>query len=765
MMICGQEFSESIIERIKDCISKKPELSRVQLSKQVCEWLEWKNNKGKFKDMSCRVALLKLARKGEITLPEKPRIEGKAKEFGKGELIPITEDLCCDLDKLGKIQLIQIRTAESKLSYIWNQLMEKYHYLGKGPLCGAQMRYLIQSEHYGWMGGFAYSASAWRIEAREEWIGWDEESRKRHLQEVICNSRFLILPQVKVPNLASHVLSLSLQRLSMDWQERYGINPLLVETFVERDCFEGTCYKASNWIYVGATKGRGRQDIKTNHSISVKDIYIYPLRSSARDILCDGRKQVEQIEVKVTDWAEEEFGNRSLGDRRLDKRILTIARDFYARPQANVPEACGSRAKTKAAYRFFDHEKTTMDKILTSHYESTTKRIEKEKIVLAVQDTTTLNYSAHPATENLGLIGSSKDSCIGLIVHDTIAFNVEGTPLGLLDVQCWARDPKEFGKKHLRHHLPIEEKESCKWLKSYRAVSEVQKQCPNTKLVSIGDREADIYELFAMASEKADNPFLLVRAEHDRMLAEGHVHLWDYITGEPIVGVQEIKVPRRGSQKARKATLSIRFSEVTLKPPDNKKDLNQLKIWAVMAQEEAPFSGVNPLEWMLLTTSPVKSFENALEILKWYCLRWGIEIYHRTLKSGCKIESRQLGHADRIEACLAIDMVIAWRILHLTKLGRETPEVPCTVFFEEEEWKALVAYKTQNQVPPKETPTLREVIRLTASLGGFLGRKGDGEPGAQTIWIGLQRLDDITAMYKVFTWHVLDPPVSSKTYG
>ena len=163
---------------------------------------------------------------------------------------------------------------------------------------------------------------------------------------------------------------------------------------------------------------------------------------------------------------------------------------------------------------------------------------------------------------------------------------------------------------------------------------------------------------------------------------------------------------------------------------------------------EAP-QGVTPLKWLLLTTIEIHSFEQAVEILSWYCIRWGIEVYHRTLKSGCKIEERQLGNADRIEACLAIDMVIAWRIYHLTKLGREIPNVPCTVFFEEAEWKALVAYKTKNPIPPKKTPTLREAMRMVASMGGFLGRKSDGEPGTKSLWIGLQHLDVMTEMWKI----------------
>jgi hypothetical protein len=200
-------------------------------------------------------------------------------------------------------------------------------------------------------------------------------------------------------------------------------------------------------------------------------------------------------------------------------------------------------------------------------------------------------------------------------------------------------------------------------------------------------------------------------------------------------------------------------------PPRTRPHLPPLTVWAVLAQEAEAPAGLKPLRWMLLTTCPVESFEGACEKLQWYTWRWGIEVYHRTLKSGCKIEQRQLGAADRIEACLAIDLVVAWRIFHLAKLGREIPDVPCTVYFEEAEWKALVAYVTHNPIPPAQPPSLREAMRMVAGLGGFLGRKSDGEPGTQTLWLGMQYLEPITAMWKILAHPAHSPPVSSPRYG
>jgi hypothetical protein len=378
-----------------------------------------------------------------------------------------------------------------------------------------------------------------------------------------------------------------------------------------------------------------------------------------------------------------------------------------------------------------------------------------------VQDTTSLNYSTHPATEQLGPIGSQAEGAVGMLVHSTLAFNLAGTPLGLLEVQCWVRDPEEFGKKHRRYELPLEAKESVRWLRSLQALEQRQAACPQTRLIGVGDREADIYELFVWAIEKPGRPGLLVRAERQRLLTEEQGPLWAHVESQAVAGQLEVKVPRRGKRAARVAVLEVRFAAVEVRAPKRKAHLPPVTLWAMLAREVGAPPGTEALEWMLLSTEPVDNFEAAVEKLRWYTLRWGIEVFHRVLKSGCQIETRRLGQADRLEACLGIDLVVAWRIYHLTKLGRQTPSVPCTVYFEEHEWQALVAFVTRQPEPPQAPPTLREAVRLVAGLGGFLGRKGDGEPGTETLWRGLQRLDDIAEAYLVFRSAPKEDPVSS----
>ena len=380
-----------------------------------------------------------------------------------------------------------------------------------------------------------------------------------------------------------------------------------------------------------------------------------------------------------------------------------------------------------------------MDVVLTAHTEATIERIRKHRVVLLPQDTTSLTYTTHPLTEGLTPINNKENSAIGLMLHDTLAFTEDGTPLGIIDAQCWARGEK--GKKYRRHELPIEQKESMKWLRSFQKAARIQKLCPGTMLVSIGDRESDVYELFLEATREP-GPALLVRAEKTRNRKIDQGFLWDVMAKEDVAGSLKVHIPRRGSQPACDVLLDVRFAEVTLRPPHGSES-PPVTVWAVYARNEK-------IEWMLLTTAPVTIFDDAAKRVEWYSGRWGIEVYHRTLKSGCRIQDRQLETADRLEACLGVDMVVAWRIYYLTMLGRETPDMPCAVFLKDVEWKALCCYANKTPVVPDKPPSIRQAIFMIAAMGGHLGRKKDGFPGTQTLWRGLERLCMATEMYAIF---------------
>jgi hypothetical protein len=404
----------------------------------------------------------------------------------------------------------------------------------------------------------------------------------------------------------------------------------------------------------------------------------------------------------------------------------------------------------------------SMQVVLTAHAEATIERIRQHRVILAPQDTTTLNYT-HPMTEGLGPTNTKADKSIGLILHDTMAFTQEGTPLGILDAQCWARDPEQQGKKYQRQNLPIEQKESMKWLHSFRRIAEVQKLCPDTTMISIGDRESDIYELFMEASKDPDGPKLLVRAERTRQRKNEDQYLWDYMAQQEVAGRLKIHIPRRGPRAGRDAWIDIQFAKVELTAPQRFASGQPIQLWAVHALEDIEESvpGNEPAEWMLLTTVDVNGFEDAKRAVEWYAGRWGIEVYHRTLKSGCRIKDRQFETADRLETCLGVDMVVAWRIYHMAMLGREMPEAPCTVFFNDIEWKALCTYVNKTPIVPREPPSMSEAIRMVGITGGHMDRKSDGPPGTQVLWRGLQRLDTAVEMYVIFTDQTTSHPMQS----
>jgi hypothetical protein len=773
VVVCGQVFPHAVIERIKAAVRDQPQWSRADLARQVCDWLDWRGANGQKKTVNCRLALVRLERRGLITLPAPRRsVRFGAASFAQTQL-SVPSRLEGTVQELRGLKLILVTSKDRELDGQWKKLVATHHYLGYRPLCGAQVRYLITCEH-GYVGALGFSAAALYLKARERWIGWSHPARQCHLPKVVANSRFVIARGVRVKNLASKVLALAQKRLPEDWAKAYGYKPLLLETYVESKRFGATSYRAANWIHVGKTCGRGRQDREHRQNKPIKDIYLYPLVPDCQKRLCEEPGPARCSATVCTkpakpprDWAEQEFGQVRLRDRRHRERLLVVARDFYAQPAANIPQACQSRAKTKAAYRLFQHKAVSMDAILSSHYHSTMERIAREKIpvVLAVQDTTSFNYDTHADMEGLGPINTHVDGAQGILLHDTMAYTTEGTAMGLVDIQVWARDPQQFGKSATRYQRPIEQKESFKWLKSFRAAARLQRQLgAASTVVSVGDREADVYELFLLALSDPAHPKLLIRAEQDRRVKDTGGGLWPYMESQAVAGQRVLHLPRRKGRAARPCVLEIRFARVELHPPKRNPALGTLSLWAVYVTEVNPPSPKEAIEWMLLTTLEVNNFEQATEKIDWYNKRWGIEEYHRTLKSGCRIENRQLGDRTVWENCLAIDLVVAWRIEHIKKLSRTIPQAPCSIAFEKHEWQALLAFKRPDQPLPSSPPNLREITRLTAELGGFLGRKSDGEPGSTTLGRGLQRLHDIAAAFLIFKQlHSIQQPTEPKT--
>ena len=460
---------------------------------------------------------------------------------------------------------------------------------------------------------------------------------------------------------------------------------------------------------------------------------------------------VINMDQTTQSWAEQEFADANLEDQRRTQRLILIAEQRGSQPHASFSQSCGDAAATKAAYRFYENEDISPDAILSTHQESTLTRMKQEPIVLAVQDTTILDYTNHPATEGLGTLQNKEQQ--GLLMHTTLAVTPASVPLGIIHQQIWARPVEEFGKKHKRKERPIQEKESQKWLDSLATTSQLQKQLPQTKVVSIGDREADIYDLFISSQSLSQE--LLVRAAWDRCVQHPENHLWSYMENQPIAGTLTITVPRKSQQPTRQAELSVHYAQVTLLPPKHRSSekLAPVRICGILACEENPPSGVEAITWLLLTTLSVTSFEEACQKIQWYSCRWLIEIYHKVLKSGCRVEERQFENVSNIRRYLAVDVVVGWYILYLTMVSRELPDIPCSAILEVHEWQSLYCFIHKVSTPPENPPTLRQAMRWIAQLGGFMGRKSDGEPGVTVLWRGLQRLHDIAGSWLIFHLH------------
>ena len=442
-------------------------------------------------------------------------------------------------------------------------------------------------------------------------------------------------------------------------------------------------------------------------------------------------------------WAMEEFSSIDFGDKRLKERLIKLAEKLSDSPESSINEACEDWAGAKAAYRFFQNEKISESPILASHIKQTVERMRGSEIVLAIQDKSFFNYTSHPCTEGLGKITShlstsqKKVPVHGLVMHTCFAVGTDGIPLGLLDQRIYARKPVTAKKSELKN-IPIEKKESFGWLQSLRG-SLLATQQTKTKIVTVCDREADIYEFFELA-ERMDSP-VLVRAFHDRKLDKrnSQARLWDHMAHLRSEGTLQVNVPAKTSRPARIATLEIRFGKVTL-PKKTVSSEKVLTLNVVYVKEIRPPSKDQALEWMLLTQIPVNTISEAMEKVRWYCLRWRIEMFHKVLKSGLQVESCRLAKAERLRRYLTLMSIIAWRIFWTAFVSRSTPEERCTTILHDHEWKVLYCKIHHTKTIPKITPSVYEAVRWIARLGGFLARKHDGEPGMVTLWRGWKKL-------------------------
>src|SRR5271167_2933272 len=451
--------------------------------------------------------------------------------------------------------------------------------------------------------------------------------------------------------------------------------------------------------------------------------------------------------TESVEWVTQEFARADLGDKRLDRRLAKTAEQLAKSPASPINEACGTWASTQAAYRLFNNPKASTSRILKPHWEATVARMAGcGGPVLAMQDTVFFSYGTHVKTRGLGPIGKSNAAHDrGLIMHNALAFTTSGVPLGIVSQNVWARG-----------EIPEEDYQEKIERLQVTALKETVERAPaGVPVVTVADRESDFFEFLTQAKELRAK--YLIRARTDRKLvpedSAGCASMLEALSIAPALGTLAVAVPSNGRRKARSANIEVRVAQVTIQPPQRRGahakasgSSEPVLVTVIGATEHSPPAGAESISWVLLTNLPVKDFESAAEKVQWYGRRWGIETWHKVLKSGCKVEDCMLEEAERLKRFLTLFSIIGVRLMHVAFLARAQPDLPATEVFSVVEIQVL-HLRVIKALPPAAQPlTLREIVRMLGKLGGHLGRKGDGEPGVLILWRGWMRLYESVEM-------------------
>jgi Transposase DNA-binding/Transposase Tn5 dimerisation domain len=470
-------------------------------------------------------------------------------------------------------------------------------------------------------------------------------------------------------------------------------------------------------------------------------------------------------------WVKDELQTAKLGDKRLNRRFAKLLDHMSSKPNESIPAACGGWKDINAAYRFFDNDKVTPAKVLAPHRDAMIERCTDHKVILVAQDTSELELTR--AKEKVGGPLGDEEHW-GIHVHPSLVMTPEQVPLGVLHAHMWARDLADYHKRLEAKNKPIQDKESFRWLEGYYQACALRREI-GSQVVSLADSEGDIYEYFAAWADtgKGPNADFIVRACQNRCLSKTDpayekgvtTLLWEAVENRPVQGRRTIEVTsrpsltgdgsrRRQARSARTATVTLQAATVTLKGlwrpgqdggPRNK--LPDVTVNVVLVREENPPTGEPAIEWLLVTTLPVTTLSEIETVIDYYCCRWLIEQYFKVLKSGCEVEKLQLETTDRLMACVAVYLIVAWRVLYLVRLGRECPDMKCDAVLMPEEWQSVWRV-VKGENPPKKAPSLGVMIKLIAQLGGYIPRPND-PPGTKTMWIGLQRTRDFALVWSI----------------
>ncbi len=710
---------------------RSADATRHGLARELCERTGWRNALGRPCLSAAAKVLPALAERVGLELPPPRSVPDPTvvPAVPAGD-VPDTK-LVCLLEDLGPVSLEPVGEADDRR--LWEAMMATHHPLGWTRSPGGQVRYWIRSQRHGTLGGIGFGSATWQLRARDEWIAWSADARAANIERVICGHRFLLLPGVRVYGLASRVLRMAAERIADDWEARYAVRPVAAYTHVGAE-HSGYCYHCAGWTVAGRTSGRRGK---------AGTVRVLALESGWRTVLHGTQRRPLGALAGVydgtdADWAEREYGRTRHTDGRVRRRIVDMGRAWMKNMGEDLPIIFPEKAEQKAAYRLLSNPRVSMEHVLEAHVEATVERCRTEPLVLAIQDTTAINYSGLEATKGLDKLGGGGKGSVGILAHAGLAVTSEGRPLGLFTMDAaFRQEPGE---------------DSQRWVTGLERARELAAACPDTRVVSVCDREGDFWELLAHAADAG--AALLVRASRSAKQRVGEPDgkktcLWKHVAARPLVAVTELTIPAAGGPRARKervARLEIRTAQVEVAPPQKERDAEPVSMFAVSASEAGTGDGDEALHWLLLTTERPAPGEaeavHAATVLGWYRTRWSIETWFRTLKTGTRIKDRRLDRADDLKTCLAFDAVTAVHVADLTVLARERPLTPASEVFAEEDIDLLrTLLESQGHREVRAMGDVRAVVIGLGRLVGWHPTPRQTLPGAKKLWQGLERLN------------------------
>ena len=529
---------------------KGGELTRTALARGLCEEESWSGPAGKPCLASARKFLPRLAGKLGVALPEAAALA--LAPHGRPPSDFPDNPVSHSLGELGALSLVPVATGEDRRR--WEAMIETHHPQGWRRPPGGQRRYWAVSEHCGLLGGIGFAAAGIQLAPRDGVIGWSADARMNNIGHVLNNNRFLLLPGVRVKGLASRLLRLATARIADDWAAAYGIRPLLVQSFTGPQQ-SGLSYRAAGWKCCPLLTSARRSGVR-------RAVWLRPLAEGWRQALCREKQRSLGWSGSMYctgGWADREYGRSTHPDGRVRRRIAAMGGAWIRHPGKHLPAIFPGRAQQMAAYRLMSNGAVRMEHILESHVEQTVERCAAERLVLAIQDTTTLNYDGLAATSGLDDLGGGGKGSKGILAHVGMAVNGAGRPLGMYMADAGFRREAE--------------KDSARWVDGLDRARQLAIACPGTRVVTVCDREGDFWELLSDAGTTGAE--LLVRASRGtrRRVAAGpgqSADLFGHVLETEALGTRKIVIPARGGahrRRQRVARLTLRCTEVELIPP------------------------------------------------------------------------------------------------------------------------------------------------------------------------------------------------------